>query len=154
METPDKTHFQVAPLQEAMLDACAEIAATAPDPWSRAGLASALADNQAHPCFVLLAGSGGPVVGFACFSLVCNLSDLMLLVIHPQWRRQGAALALLQHSFAVLAAAGCVQCLLEVRASNSGAIALYQRLGFQNMGVRPHMYQNPPEDGLLMAKNL
>lgn len=39
---------------------------------------------------------------------------------------------------------------LEVRQSNLAAIALYQRFGFYAVGVRPHFYCHPTEDGILM----
>ena len=42
---------------------------------------------------------------------------------------------------------------LEVRASNAGAIALYEQLGFVQVGFRPGYYQKPKEDALIMTKD-
>ena len=43
--------------------------------------------------------------------------------------------------------------LLEVRAGNEAAIALYRGLGFRQVGRRPKYYQNPPEDALILRKD-
>jgi len=45
------------------------------------------------------------------------------------------------------------QCLtLEVRASNMPAIALYEKLGFTQIGRRKNYYRNPKEDALILRK--
>ena len=41
---------------------------------------------------------------------------------------------------------------LEVRASNVPAIALYEKLGFAQVGRRPNYYRNPKEDALILRK--
>ncbi|MCZ6831549.1 MAG: hypothetical protein O7F73_18545, partial [Gammaproteobacteria bacterium] len=49
-----------------------------------------------------------------------------------------------------------VRCLLEVRCSNGGAIALYRKHGFTEDGVRKNYYPTDGgrEDALLMSLNL
>ena len=44
--------------------------------------------------------------------------------------------------------------LLEVRVSNMPAIALYNKLGFEQVGCRPKYYSNPREDALVLRKEL
>ena len=41
---------------------------------------------------------------------------------------------------------------LEVRKSNAPAIALYEKYGFQQAGLRPGYYQNPREDAVIMTR--
>jgi len=48
----------------------------------------------------------------------------------------------------------CAFITLEVRPSNSGAIALYQKFGFVEAGRRKRFYRNPDEDGLILTLNL
>jgi len=43
---------------------------------------------------------------------------------------------------------------LEVRVSNTPAISLYQKMGFQNLGVRKNFYDHPQEDAYIMACDL
>ena len=43
---------------------------------------------------------------------------------------------------------------LEVRSSNLGAIALYEKLGFTQVGLRKNYYRNPKEDALILRKIL
>ena len=49
---------------------------------------------------------------------------------------------------------GAEEIFLEVRPSNHGARSLYEKLGFQILGVRKNYYQSPVEDALIMGKNL
>lgn len=71
------------------------------------------------------------------------------LAVHPDHRRRGHARALLVALMeAHRAAAQCVQ--LEVRASNEGALRLYEGLGFERMGLRKRYYADG-EDAVLMT---
>lgn len=139
------------PLGPARLDACAAIAAAAPDPWSRDALARAM-DDENHPCFVALAGD--EPLGFACFLALGDTADLQLIAVREDARRQGAAEALLRHCLPQLAARGAARVLLELRQSNAAALGLYRKLGFEELAKRPGLYQNPAEDGILMGKDL
>ena len=49
---------------------------------------------------------------------------------------------------------GSVSLTLEVRASNDPAKALYEKLGFLQVGKRPNYYRNPKEDALILKKML
>jgi ribosomal-protein-alanine N-acetyltransferase len=49
---------------------------------------------------------------------------------------------------------GAKHVLLEVRPSNTAAWALYNKLGFQILGIRQGYYSNPTEDALVMGKNI
>ncbi|MGD9560050.1 MAG: GNAT family N-acetyltransferase [Oscillospiraceae bacterium] len=139
------------PLGPAHLDACAAIARQAPDVWGRADLEKA-EDGGTHRAVVAL--QGGSVVGFACFLVVDTSADLQMVVIDVARRRQHLAETLLRHALGHLRTAGVQRVLLEVRTSNSGAVALYEKLGFKTLAVRQGMYHTPPENGLLMATKL
>ena len=64
------------------------------------------------------------------------------------YRRLGIARALLARSFEN----DMDFITLEVRQSNFAAIALYEKSGFENIGVRPHFYSDPDENAVIMTK--
>jgi ribosomal-protein-alanine N-acetyltransferase len=102
------------------------------------------------PAGVCLAASG-PERKLAGF-LICARYDqawhLMNVAVDPSMRRQGVAVALLQR---MLEQAGPDSAYtLEVRTSNVGAIALYERFGFRTAGLRKRYYQDTGEDALIM----
>lgn len=139
-----------ASLAKEHLAACAAIAATAPDPWSKTGLAAEL--QAGRPAWVAL--ENGKVIAFACFAPEGEAAVLGLVAVHPAHRRQHVAESLLRHCFLQLKQQKFSRCVLEVRCSNTAALALYTRLGFEQLAYRQRLYSNPAEDGLTSGKNL
>ena len=43
---------------------------------------------------------------------------------------------------------------LEARKSNAPVINMYQKMGFENAGIRPRFYTAPDEDAVIMTKNI
>ena len=72
----------------------------------------------------------------------------------PHFRRQGVGRALLNALLAAAAERECEAVLLEVRASNDGAIALYKEAGFKAIAKRRAYYTHPREDAVVMRKKL
>lgn len=118
------------------------------DPWSEALFLEALE----NPCAaVLLAlGEDGAALGYAVLSTVLDEGNLDNIAVAPEYRRRGVADALLgaltgfgrEHLAALM---------LEVRASNAPAIALYEKHGFAAVGRRKNYYNAPKEDAILMT---
>jgi ribosomal-protein-alanine N-acetyltransferase len=79
---------------------------------------------------------------------------VMNLAVDPARRRQGLARRLLAFAMARAARAGARRALLELRAGNREALALYQSLGFSSLGVRRAYYREPAEDALVLARPL
>ena len=73
----------------------------------------------------------------------------MNIAVSHTHRRQGIARMLVQELIARLDAGMLT---LEVRASNAPAIALYESLGFQQVGLRKNYYRKPKEDALILRK--
>lgn len=79
---------------------------------------------------------------------------LVLLMVHPHCRRQGLGGLLLCRLLQLAQQRGdCQWATLEVRASNEAALRLYQRFDFAVVGRRPHYYENPREDALILWRN-
>lgn len=82
---------------------------------------------------------GDRIIGFILCQLIPDQSEILTLCVHPAHRRQGAGAKLLRT--AAKAAHGIGSNLfLEVAADNLPALALYEKLGFQRTGLRPHYY--------------
>lgn len=124
-------------------------------PWTRKMLEAELSGNPfAHfllakslpPCEV----DPGSIVAYLCFWVVFEEVRLMNLAVIESMRHKGIAKALVTEALEMGQAQAAVRAVLEVRASNQGAHALYRSLGFRNLSTRPMYYTNPIEDALLM----
>lgn len=111
--------------------------ASDPYPWGVTLIEDAL---QSRHNWILVCPKSGAVIGWLTASLLFDQSELELVVTDRNWRRQGLGRSLLQHWLAWARQQGCEEGLLEVRESNLGAIALYQQLGFEQVGLRKNYY--------------
>ncbi len=121
------------------------------DPWSENSIAYELTSRLSY---WLVAVEDGEVVGYIGSQSVLGESDMMNVAVHPGHRRKGIAEALVSALAADLKAMDNVCLTLEVRASNDPAIALYEKLGFAQVGLRKNYYRNPKEDALILRKPL
>ena len=119
------------------------------DPWSENSVASELKNPLS---LWLVALDGATVAGYVGSQSVLDEADMMNIAVHPDYRRKGIARQLVTELVAALAKKGVHSLALEVRASNAPAIALYEQLGFQQVGRRPNYYRNPKEDALILRK--
>lgn len=97
---------------------------------------------------LIVAEMDGRVVGFALSRCVLDECELLLLAVDPTVRRRGVGSAILQQVKQDAAAQGACHLMLEVRESNSQALALYGRAGFNEVGRRRNYYRTL--DGLLL----
>lgn len=119
------------------------------DPWSEKSVASEL-ENPLSLWLVAL--EGDTVAGYVGSQTVMGETDMMNIAVAPAFRRKGIARALIQALLRELARQGSRCLTLEVRASNAPARALYESLGFAQVGRRPNYYRNPKEDALILRK--
>ena len=122
------------------------------EPWSEAGLAAELNNETAF--FRVAEDAGGKVLGYVGMHCVAGECYIDNVAVFPQARRRGAASALLADLVAWAKANACAFVTLEVRPSNTGAIALYEKFGFAEVGRRRRFYRDPEEDGLILTLNL
>jgi len=118
------------------------------DPWSRRLFEDVLeGDNTAA---LVAQAENGALLGYLVFSVVLDEGSIDNIAVGPEARRQGVATELLKtlHHFARQWGVACLT--LEVRASNVGAAALYQKLGYREVGRRMGYYLKPKEDAIIM----
>ncbi len=121
------------------------------DPWSENSIATEL---NSRLSYWLVAVEDGEVVGYIGSQSVLGESDMMNVAVHPDHRRRGIAEMLVNALSHDLKERANVCLTLEVRVSNAPAIALYEKLGFQQVGLRKNYYRNPKEDALILRKAL
>ena len=91
----------------------------------------------------------GELVGYLVCSRYDTVWHIMNVAVDPDRRRQGIAATLLTRLFERVDDPDA-QYTLEVRRSNEGAIALYDRFRFRSAGLRRRYYADNGEDALIM----
>jgi ribosomal-protein-alanine N-acetyltransferase len=133
----------------------AEIERTvAQHPWSLAQFL--ISCRSEHEQVWVLESGTGAVAGFAVCQFAAGDAGLLNIAVSPEHQGQQHGTVLLQTLLEAARAAGAARCLLEVRCSNGGAIALYRKHGFLKDGVRKNYYpaDDGREDALLMSLDL
>ncbi len=119
------------------------------DPWSEKSIQGELTNPLS--CWIT-ACIDGRVVGYVGSQTVLDESDMMNIAVAPDFRRCGIAEQLIAALVDALRARGSHSLTLEVRASNMPARALYEKLGFFEVGLRKNYYRTPKEDALILRK--
>ena len=119
------------------------------DPWSEKSIASELGNIWSYWVVAL---DGERVVGYIGSQSSADESDVMNVAVHPDYRRRGIAESLIDILIRELKNRGSHALMLEVRDSNEPAIALYEKLGFQQVGLRKNYYHNPKEHARILRK--
>jgi ribosomal-protein-alanine N-acetyltransferase len=83
----------------------------------------------------------GQIIGYGVMSLGAGEAHILNLCVREEFRIVGFGRRLLEHMLERAAASGISEAFLEVRPSNLAAIRLYQRLGFEQIGIRRGYYQ-------------
>jgi ribosomal-protein-alanine N-acetyltransferase len=97
---------------------------------------------------ILIARSAHPL-GVISLKTTGELADLHRLVVAPDRRRHGIGSDLVWAGLMVVRRQGVQAVILEVDYTNEAAIALYQRIGFEQLSVRRHYY-GPDQHALIM----
>jgi ribosomal-protein-alanine N-acetyltransferase len=80
--------------------------------------------------------------------------DIYNIAVREACRPRGYGKRLLIHALREAALSGCTRALLEVRAGNIAALALYTRAGFQECGRRKRYYADTDEDARVFCRDL
>ncbi|MBR5472577.1 MAG: ribosomal protein S18-alanine N-acetyltransferase [Clostridia bacterium] len=116
-------------------------------PWSE----NAILESMNATTTFYAAYQNDVVAGYMGVSKIAGEGYVTNVAVLPPYRRNGIGKALLEYVIA-----DCKDTLefisLEVRVSNAPAIALYERAGFKEVGLRKRFYTHPDEDALIMTK--
>ena len=142
--------MNIIPMNESHVAQVAELEKVCfSDPWSENSVASEL-ENELS--LWLVAEDAGILCGYVGSQTVLGESDMMNVAVDPRYRRRGIAGALINELIVRLKERGSRVLRLEVRESNTPAIALYRGLGFETLGIRKNYYRNPKENALILGK--
>ena len=117
--------------------------------WSRESIVAQL-DKDVSYCAVAM--DEERVVGYIAYEVVVDEGSLIELAVLPEYRRRGIGRELVE--LMLTSCDGVQTVCLEVRASNTSAIALYEAVGFRAISVRRNYYDHPAEDAVIMVKSL
>lgn len=146
--------YRIVPMTAAHLDRveALERECFPADPWSRRLFEEVLEGDSAAALAAL--AEDGTLLGYLVFSVVLDEGSIDNIAVRPDARQQGIATELLKtlHHFA--RQWGVAFITLEVRPSNTGASALYRKLGYREVGCRTGYYLKPKEDAVIMRLEL
>jgi [ribosomal protein S18]-alanine N-acetyltransferase len=114
-------------------------------PWS---LAMFVLELSKPSGICLAAMIEGELTGYLVCSRYDTVWHVMNIAVEPERRRRGIASAMLTALFERIGDDARIT--LEVRRSNTGAVALYERFGFRSAGVRRRYYVDNGEDAVIM----
>lgn len=120
-------------------------------PWTAEQLSSQMPDGEHE---FLTADCGGALLGYVGMMHVLDEGYISNVAVAPSARRQGIGSALIDELLSRAEALALSFVTLEVRQGNEPAKALYEKHGFQAVGVRRDYYAQPKEDAVLMTKFL
>lgn len=102
--------------------------------------------------YVVAEDGQGRRLGYAGLMVTGSEADVQTIAVLPEAQGRGVGGLLLRALIEQAAARGATALLLEVRADNASAIALYQRHGFERIAVRRRYYQPGDIDAWVMRR--
>lgn len=115
-------------------------------PWKHEDFLKAYNEKQ----LIKVVSVGDTVVGYFLALVVCDEAQIATIAVKKEFRKKGCAKKVLESAILEAWVRGLNVMYLEVRQSNSDAIALYENMGFEFMGIRKNFYENPREDAITM----
>lgn len=149
--------FEVVPMREIDLEEVVEIEErTGLNRWGYDAYRRELLTNPQALMYIARPrdATDREVIGFVAAAMMYDELHINNIASHPDYRRLGVGRSLLNTSIAEGRLRGATFCVLEVRASNGTAQALYENLGFHATRRRKDYYRGPTEDALEMVLRL
>ncbi|MGW4643055.1 ribosomal protein S18-alanine N-acetyltransferase [Sphaerisporangium sp. NPDC004334] len=121
------------------------------DAWSEGMLRGELAD-QPRTRHYIVAVAGGEVVGYAGLAAAGDQADVQTIAVNAGHQRAGIGSAMLRALLEEAGRRGATAVFLEVRADNPPAQAMYERFGFERIGLRREYYDDGTDAIMMMRK--
>ena len=123
-----------------------------PHPWTRGNFRDAL--NAGYSCWIYQFAQS--IIGYAVMMVAADEAHLLNLSIAAEWQCRGWGRKMLELMLELARQHRARAMLLEVRPSNTVAIALYESFGFRQIALRRGYYPAGPgrEDAILLELQL
>ena len=121
------------------------------NPWSDNTFRGEIQNTSVSFPMVVVQRPGERVIGYILYWHIQEDVQVNNIAVHPDFRGRGIGEALMQHIIERVRKKGATFVTLEVRPSNTTAVTLYKKLGFEVLGMRKNYYTNPNEDACLMG---
>ena len=122
-----------------------------PDAWSEKSVLETL---EQPDTICLMAEKAGRAAGYLLAYTVAGEVEIARIAVAKELQRQGVARTLLDELETLCKSRGVRKILLDVRAGNAAARALYTKAGFAEDGIRQRFYDDPTEDAVLMSRTV
>ncbi|MBD1372288.1 ribosomal protein S18-alanine N-acetyltransferase [Hazenella sp. IB182357] len=122
--------------------------ASFPTPWPQKAFYNELAFNQFARYTVVTCAD--EIIGYCGFWLILDEAHITNIAVHPDYQGCGIGEMTLIYVMEMARMSGAKRMTLEVRVSNLVAQKLYEKLGFENTGVRKAYYTDNKEDAIIM----
>ena len=123
------------------------------DPWSRAAVALEVAMPEGGGRVVRRTDTHH-IVAYIFFRLIVDEMHILKVATAPPWQRHHGAQQLMSEAIRRARKLNMARAFLEVRASNTAAIKLYEKTGFTVAGRRPGYYDDDNDDAIMMIRPL
>ena len=91
------------------------------------------------------------IIGMIVVWMLIDQAYIANIGVDVEYQQKGIGCQLLKHALERCAGIGAVSAALEVREGNLAALALYNRFGFEKVGLRKGYYHDNNEDALLFT---
>lgn len=121
-----------------------------PFPWTRGNFSDSL--NSQYDCKVLH-DALGKMAGYFLLMTAVDECHILNITVRPDLHGQGVGRLLFKEIKSRASSNGCSSLLLEVRPTNHQALAVYKKMGFDQIGLRKSYYpagEQAREDALVM----
>jgi ribosomal-protein-alanine N-acetyltransferase len=125
-------------------------------PWGRLSFEGEMAAAGAGNRLAWTAADSATrrIVAYIFYRFIAEEVHIFRLAVDPEWRRQGIGARLVEDCLASARRQGLSAAVLEVRPSNTQAVALYRKFGFREIARRPGYYSDSREEALILKREL
>jgi len=145
--------YTIVELVDEDIEAILEIEQVAfKSPWPREVFEMEFKNNRAYN--IVCVDNTGTLVGYCLSWLIYDEIHILKVAVNESCQNQGLGRSMIEDTLEYFIAKGANHAILEVRLDNVSAIALYEKLGFEEIRIRKNYYRETNEDALIMLLDL